>query len=82
MTIFMWFLLWIISEVISWGIWSIVTYHIYKGYLGLMDDELIEYQRKQGRIIEWIRFIIWPYGIIQRTIVLHKIHKRVTCETT
>ena len=77
---------WLISEVLIWGLWWIVVkkaitlrLDAQKGFKLCM--EMYNYPKTQSKAVEWLRFIIWPYGIIQRTVLLMKMRKRIIDET-
>ena len=88
MTIISGILYWLVSELIAWGLWTIT---IYKTTIKTMpsmvfamelEEKLSTYPKTQNRIVEWIRFVIWPYGIIQRTMMIYKIRKQMIAEIT
>lgn len=75
---------WLLSELVAWGFWWFLMQKIYVKRTGgesvignLMNIEMDAYPKTQKRWIEWLRFVIWPYGIIQRTVVIRKIYKDV-----
>ena len=86
MTIWQIILYWMISELIAWGVWYTITYRTLRAktkdanILLLMTNEMGAYPRTQNKVLEWIRFIVWPYGIAQRMIVVHKIYKKWTSD--
>ena len=89
MTIWQILIYWLISEVLAWGLWWIIAKKTVVEKLGKIDlqkglklsEEMGKYPKTQSSLLEWLRFIIWPYGIIQRTIHLLKMRKRILDET-
>ena len=78
-TILLW---WVISEIVAWGLWFYINFRVRLNKLP--PDKLAEagiaiasYPATQNKILEWVRFVIWPYGIISRTIVINRIFKEV-----
>lgn len=87
MTILQIILYWVISEVIAWGLWCFTVDRVVRSKVKnemaailLISQRLGAYLSTQNRTIEWLRFIVWPYGIIQRTIVVNRICKEVTSD--
>ena len=85
MTIWQILIYWLISEVLAWGIWWIiikkmVVWKLDADHEQKMNCEMDRYPRTQSGLLEWLRFIIWPYGIIQRTVMLMKLRKKVIDE--
>lgn len=87
MTILQIILYWVISEVIAWGLWYYTVNRVVRlktknemAAMLLISQRLGAYPSTQNKTIEWLRFIIWPYGIIQRTMVVNRVCKEVTSD--
>ena len=85
MTIWQIILGWIISDVIAWVLWWRTIKHVIEKKAGfkqavILNERLGNYPATQNRVIEWIRLIVWPYGITQRTILFTKELKSVLSE--
>ena len=82
MTIWEIIIYWLISEVISWGLFGGIYYWIFTKKIKdlykatAMCIMINNYSRSKRRFIEWIRFVIWPYGIIQRAIIMKRVYKK------
>lgn len=78
-----WFLVgWIVVAILAWILWVCVTaqYFVnkaksdetirnnYADILGQVNAE----SEKDGRFVEWMRFLIFPCGIAQRTMMIAK----------
>ena len=82
MTIWQIIIYWLISEVLVWTVWYFVAKKTIIKRLNTADawklcEEMGNYPCSQSRIVEWLRFIVWPYGIAQRTILLIKMWKKI-----
>lgn len=84
MTILQIILYWVISEVIAWGLWYFTVNRVVRSKVKnematilLISQRLGAYPSTQNKTTEWLRFIIWPYGIIQRTMVVNRVCKEV-----
>ena len=81
MTIWQIIVWWLIGEVISWGLWSTITKKVTMKKLNnlrsriLFNQKIGSYPSTQNLVVELVRFVVFPYGIIQRTIVTHKMLK-------
>lgn len=81
MTIWQIIIWWLIGEVISWVLfWKIAQKVILMkvedfGTRIMLEQKMGDYPCTQNRIAEWVRFVIFPYGIIQRSIVIGKMIK-------
>lgn len=82
MTILQIIIYWLISEVLVWTVWYFVAKKTIIERLNTengwkLSEEMSNYPRTQLRIVEWLRFIVWPYGIAQRTVLLMKMRKKI-----
>lgn len=84
MTILQIILYWVISEVIAWGLWYFTVNRVVRTKVKnelmvmlIISQRLGAYPSTQNKTTEWLRFIIWPYGIIQRTMVVNRVCKEV-----
>ena len=81
MTIWQIIVWWLIGEVISWGLWCTITKKVTTKKLNnlrsriLFNQKIGSYPSTQNLVVELVRFVVFPYGIIQRTIVTHKMLK-------
>lgn len=82
MTIWEILIIWLMSDVLAWGLWT--KFYVYGAVakeIGKLDFakqmELAEldWGFTNCVVLEWILFIVWPVGIIQRTIAAEKIRK-------
>lgn len=76
-------LMYVLSIGLSWGIWWTIMHNYLTrkvpNIFQLMDFEnhcIGIAMKKETKVIAWLRFIIWPYGILQRTIIIMKELKR------
>lgn len=71
-----------VGLIVSWAAWAIVTYYYlkhlnYSEYqLILISDRIGSTARSKSRLVEWVRFILWPYGVTQRIIATVKVLRR------
>ena len=83
MTIWQILIYWLISEMLAWGLWWFIMKKVVIDKMDTLErtvalnEQMGSYPATQSRLIEWIRFIIWPWGIIQRTVVILKMRKKV-----
>jgi len=86
MTIWQIILYWMISEVLAWGLWWATTTIFLKVKVKdtktvfLISEEMGAYPQTQSNTMEWIRFIVWPYGIAQRMMVTRRIYRKWTSD--
>lgn len=86
MTIWQILIYWLISEMLAWGLWWFIMKKLVIDkmdtleHIAALNEQLGSYPATQSRLVEWIRFIVWPWGIIQRTVVVLKMRKNVINE--
>ena len=78
-------IIWLISTLVAWLVWGIFL-GIAVGKLGneesiKFNNFMSDYPKNELKSTEWIRFICWPYGIVQRTILVAKLFKEFKKES-
>lgn len=80
--------IWVISAFIAWTLFTVIM----KGYMmkhySMTISTALAFRMKAGEYthnapvwLEWIRFFVWPYGIVQRIIVTKRLCEMVMNET-
>ena len=78
-----WFLVgWFVTAILAWILWVRITIWYFankaksdetirNNYTDILERVSAE-SRKDGRFVEWMRFLIFPCGITQRTMMIAK----------